>query len=250
MVFGPHPTVDRVNRDGREYMRADADEAKDRFRNQQRALRIAQLLFNMQHVVGIEGRIEDLRVGKVESTVFELEAAALLVRRAVRFRFVTPVGTKGSDFDGEITLPDGTAVNCEMKCKVEGTDLTKGTELRSLKDARQQLPNGSPAVAFLKIPEEWIGDPRLDVVMSDALAEFFRNTERVVAVIVQWEQLRQLGGGALFEYRFRVERGTSAQARTQSIDALLGLLQGPPSLPGVSFREAASDYLRTAAGAR
>jgi hypothetical protein len=77
MVFG-HPIVSRSNRKGREFMRAESTEADERFRNQQRTVRIAELLFNLQNVEGIGARLEDLRLGRVESTFAELEAGAFL----------------------------------------------------------------------------------------------------------------------------------------------------------------------------
>ena len=84
MVFGQHPTVSRSNRTGRAFMRAEATEADERFRNQQRTLRIAELLFNLQNVDGIDARLEDLRLGRVESTFAELEAGAFLWRERSR----------------------------------------------------------------------------------------------------------------------------------------------------------------------
>ena len=63
-VFGQHPTVSRSNRTGRAFMRAEPTEADERFRNQERTLRIAELLFNLQNVEGIDARLEDLRFGR------------------------------------------------------------------------------------------------------------------------------------------------------------------------------------------
>ena len=116
MVFGQHPTVSRSNRDGRVFMRAEPMEADERFRNQERTVRIAELLFNLQNVEGIDARLEDLRLGRVESTFAELEAGAFLRRRAVSFRYINPSGTKGADYDAEIPLHETSKVNCEMKC--------------------------------------------------------------------------------------------------------------------------------------
>jgi hypothetical protein len=76
MVFGEHSTVARSNRQGRVFMRAEAPAADERYRNQQRALRIAELLFNLQDVEGIDAKVEELRSGNVESTYSELEAGA------------------------------------------------------------------------------------------------------------------------------------------------------------------------------
>src|SRR4051794_31819208 len=46
MVFGQHPTVSRDYRAGRGFMRAEAESAEEAYRNQQRTLRLAELLFN------------------------------------------------------------------------------------------------------------------------------------------------------------------------------------------------------------
>jgi hypothetical protein len=42
------------------------------------------------------------------------------VQRAVQFKYITPSGTRGIDYNAEIRLPDAGKVNCEMKCKGEG----------------------------------------------------------------------------------------------------------------------------------
>ena len=166
MVFGQNPTVSRSNRKGRAFMRAEATEAEERFRDQQRTLRIAELLFNLQNVEGIDARLEDLRLGGRESTFAELEAGAFLRRRAVPFRYINPSGTKGADYDAEIPLPEKIKVNCEMKSKIEGTDLSEGAVRNPLQNAHKQLPPGvnqdlfssrcrSPGCSSPKQPESY-----------------------------------------------------------------------------------------------
>ena len=107
VVFAEHPTVDRGNRPGRAFMRAEATDVEDRYRNQERALRIAELLFNLQDVDGIDARVDALRSGMLESTYAELEYGAFLRRRGVMFRYVMPSGSKGADYDAEVHLPVG-----------------------------------------------------------------------------------------------------------------------------------------------
>ena len=65
MVFSQHPTVSRINRQGRTFMRAEADD-DEQYRNLERTRRIAELLFNLQGVEGVGGRVHDLRAGKLE----------------------------------------------------------------------------------------------------------------------------------------------------------------------------------------
>ena len=149
-LFGQHTTVSRSNQDGRAFMRAEAACPEDAFRNLQRTLRIAELLFNMQNIAGIDERVDELRLGHVESTVSELEAGAFLVKRGAAFKYVTPSGEKGADYDGEITLSDNTTFCCEMKCKIEATKIGKQTVLTSLNAAREQLPAQKPGLVFLR----------------------------------------------------------------------------------------------------
>lgn len=244
MLFGQHATVSRPNRDGRAFMRAEAACLEDTFRNMQRATRVAELLFNMQNIVGIDERVEELRIGHVESTVSELEAGAFLIKRGAAFRYVTPSGKKGTDYDGEITLPDNTIFYCEMKCKIEATKIGKQTVLTSLSAAREQLPAQKPGLVFLKIPETWVLDPEAPAVMAKALSEFLRNTSRVVAVVVQWEVQQIQGPGTRFFYQFRLERGSPPKSVSSATEALLNSLEVPAGGSWVSFRKIAEEVLR------
>ena len=182
MVFSEHPTVSRSNRLGRVFMKADKKEGAHRYRNQERTLRIAELLFNLQSVEGINGRLDDLRAGKVEATYAELEAVRFLLTRGVLFKYVYETGVKGLDYDGQILLRSGERVNCETKCKVESTELSDGTIRNALNKARKQLPSGEPGLVFLKIPELWVLDSAASPLLTAAINDFLRRTSRVVAV--------------------------------------------------------------------
>jgi hypothetical protein len=244
MVFGQHPTVLRSNRAGRAFMRAESTTDEERYRNQQRALLTAELLFNLQSVEGIDTRLDDLRSGLVESTYSELEAGGFLRDRGVRFRYVTPSGARGADYDAEIPLPGGGKLNCEMKCKVESTDLSEAAVRNPLQDARKQLPPGEPGLVFLKIPEQWVRQPEVAQVVLTAIDTFLRGTSRVVAVVVCWEEQHLLpAGGALIAYRFRLERGASPKQVPQAVEEVLRALVAPPIAPRVSFRSIAEAVL-------
>lgn len=243
MVFGEHPTVARSSRAGRAFMRAEGTAADDQYRNQQRTLRIAELLFNLQDVEGIDARLEELRSGNVESTYGELEAGAFLQQRAVQFRYVDPSGIKGADYDAEIQLPDGAKVNCEMKCKAEGTDLGEGAVRNPLQAARKQLAPGEPGLVFLKVPEAWVFQPETAHVVPTAIDAFLRGTSRVVAVVLRWEEqhLQGADGSALVLYNFRLERGTPPKPVPLPIEGLLTTLAGPATAAWVSFRAIADE---------
>lgn len=243
MVFGEHPIVARSSRSGRAFMMAEAAAVDDQYRNQQRTLRIAELLFNLQDVDGIDARLEELCSGNVESIYSELEAGAFLLRRAVQFKYVNPSGIKGADYDAEIRLPDGAKVNCELKCKAEVTDLGEGAVRNPLQAARKQLPSGEPGLVFLKIPEAWVAQPETAHVVPTAIDAFLRGTSRVLAVVLRWEQqhLQGADGGALVLYRFRLERGTPPKPVPPPVEELLTTLAGPATAAWVSFRSIAEE---------
>lgn len=241
-LFGPHPTVSRDSRKDRAFMRAEATSLEDRFRNMQRTLRLAELLFNMQHVPGIDKRIESLR-GAVEPSTAELEAGAFLLRRETPFRFVTPSGKRGADYDAEIDLSNAPPVPCEMKCKLEATELTKGTLLASLNAARKQLPRSALSLVFLKTPESWLRRQDWAGVMKEAVDEFFRSSKRVVAVVTQWEEQLLQPQGSLFLYRFRLESRPPSPSVSPAIAELLTSLAGRQTAKWVSFRAVATEVL-------
>jgi hypothetical protein len=118
IVFGLHPTVDRANRAGRGFVRAEATMTTDQYRNQERTLRLAEILFNLQAVEGVDGRVAKLLAGQVEPTYAELECGGMLLDHAIPFRFVEERGVRGADFDAEMLLSSGGVAPCEMKCKL------------------------------------------------------------------------------------------------------------------------------------
>lgn len=208
VAIGTHSNVSRQNRPGRQFLRAESETQGDGFRHQERCISIAEHLFNLKEVEGIDDRIASLAEGQIESTYAELQAGGFLAERGLNFRFVTPTGTTGLDYDAEIYLSDGQKVNCEMKCKIEVSPLSKNGILTRLNDARKQLPKGEHAIIFLKIPESWILAEAIAIVLHDALVDFFRQTKRIVAVVVCWEEVKidfNSPGGTII-YRFRIER--------------------------------------------
>jgi hypothetical protein len=188
--------VSRGSRAGRLFLRTGFDTYEDRYRHGNRVERLAQLLYKLQDVPGIADRRASIQEGKVESTYAELEFAWHFVLRDIPIGFRDRSGVKGNDYDFD--AGDGaSAVCCEVKCKLESTDLGENTIINALKTARQQVPADRPAIIGVKIPESWISDSSLRGAFESAVKAFFRNSERTVAVAVRWEEvlLPPTGGG-------------------------------------------------------
>lgn len=219
--------IPRGSRAGRLFLRTDNDASEDGYRHQERVERLAELLYNLQGVPGIEARRAGIKQGAVESTYAELEFAGHFFRRGIRVRFLDRSGVKGNDYDFD--AGEGfAAVCCEVKCKLESTDLGENTIINALDAARKQTPADRAAIIGLKIPEPWIREPVLREMFESALVSFFRNSGRVVAVVVRWEEVSSppTGDGTIL-YKFRTfpnygsrqvsdEMGCLVQQLTQS----------------------------------
>jgi hypothetical protein len=142
----------------------------------------AELLWNLQGVAGISTCIKRLVQGVIESTYAEMDFGRMLYCGGVDFRFVAPQQKKGSDYDIEITLADGTIVCADAKCKVEATDFSIDTVRHSLEKARRQLPNDRPGIIFMKVPSRWIKQPTPSVSLTQIAENFLSTTKRIVSV--------------------------------------------------------------------
>ncbi len=149
----------------------------------QKLVDLGELLLNLQYVDGFDSCIRRLRDGALEPTLAELSLAAMLYINDVSFRFVEPIGEKRSDYDYEITLPDGSIVCADAKCKLESTALSENTVLSALGKARRQLPDNRPGIVLIKFPADWREiDGHVDILAS-AANEFCRSSSRIVSVV-------------------------------------------------------------------
>jgi hypothetical protein len=169
------------------FLRANPKESPEMYRHQDRVIALADCLFNLQSISGIDAKIERLKRSDVESSVTEIEAAKLLFRSGIPIQFVVESGKKGCDYDLEATLASGVAA-CETKCKIETTELSPSTLRDALGTARKQLPADRPTMVFVKIPEHWMANHQANAVIKAALDGVFASTRRISAVVFHWEQ--------------------------------------------------------------
>lgn len=150
---------------------------------QKQTAELGEIVFNLQTVPGLEGRLEALKTDDLTSTLAELYAAKLIVLSELPFSFVKPSGTRRFDYEAKILLPSGHTGTCEVKSKHEDTELTRNTILNSLKTAGSQAPPDAPLIVFFKIPDHWVGEAQLKDNAESATKKFFRHYERAIAVV-------------------------------------------------------------------
>jgi hypothetical protein len=148
-----------------------------------RIVDFAELLFNLQDIDGFDYCLDQMRDGNIEATYAELDFGRMLVASGVTFRFVVRSGIKGSDYDVEITLPDGLVVCADAKCKLESTTFSEETVRNTLKRAVDQLPRDRPGVIFLKVPPSWFNELPAARELLRTGERFLRgSTRRVVSI--------------------------------------------------------------------
>lgn len=138
LVFSVHQDVSPHHRQGRRYLRTDSAEPDEQFRHMQRVSTLAEITFNLQGVDGLRQRISLMNKHDLESALGEMECAALLSRPELRLRLVTPTGSKGLDYEAEVTTSAKRTVCCEIKTKSESTSPDAQTLWSTLEEARQQ----------------------------------------------------------------------------------------------------------------
>lgn len=232
--------VPKKNRKGRIFFRTEDPVAENQFRHQLRITQLAEMIFNLQDIDGVDERIEKIKQGALETFYGELECAAQIKKANLPFCFVTPSGNKGGDFDVEILLSSGIKLNCEMKVTTEEKDLKQSTILNKLSKAKDQLPKEQPCVIFLKVPESWHKQTNVQVVLNESFSEFLRSTDRVVALVLRWEELTVDINSlrpAILNTSFRVEPNKKSIFYNSEIENALLQMYKPSEQNWTHFRD-------------
>jgi hypothetical protein len=154
-------------------------------RKTSRVLDFAETLFNLQRIEGFDDCVDRMRAGQVEATFAEFDFARFLYLHDIMFRFVTPTGEKGKDYDFGIEYADGREACADAKCRLEGTEVRADTVKNSLNKARSNnLPPDKPGVVFVKVPPTWLEEEGVRKGIYAVVEGFLRNTERIVSVVV------------------------------------------------------------------
>jgi len=170
----PHPTKGGI-------LRLDADKMENAQAQAFRVIDLAELLINLQNIEGFDQLIYRMKTHDPESYLAELRVGRILYINDAHFRFITPGGKKGDDYDLEIIYPDGMIVCAETKCKIEGTEISAATIKNALGEARGQLPQDKPGVIFVMVPQRWLEEGAERLLVETAIA-FLKGTGRVASV--------------------------------------------------------------------
>ena len=243
-VFGQYTGASSEYRSGREFLKSETfRDSNSRLRHAVRVTRLAECLFNLQLVPGIKHRVAMLKIDNLETALGEMECAALFTHPDLKLRFIVPGGTKGQDYEAEIVTPAGTVVCCEIKTKKETTNLSHNTIRSTLDKARKQLPKSKPGLVVLKIPEPWTAQRRSRAIVLAAVAQVLRQSNRLVAIVLAWEDWFFVGGGCRVAYKFEPFFNKQIALYSEEIEKALGMAGGLRNPDHVSFRTIANRAL-------
>jgi len=196
------------------FLRLDFTPGFEGERKTSRVLDFAETLFNLQHIEGFDERLDQMRAGQVEPAIAEFDFARFLYLHDIGFKFVTPTGAKGEDYDFGIEYADGREACADAKCRLEGTEVRPDTVKNSLNKARtNNLPPDKPGIIFLKVPQTWLEQENVRRGIYAVVEGFLRHTERIVSVVVYTTVTTELAEQKMMLLRHRFHEFLDASHR-------------------------------------
>jgi hypothetical protein len=172
-----------LNQNSLEFLRDMGTGPLTEYKLQLKILTLGETLYNLKKADGIENVLLELKNGKIESAIAELESGKLLSQRGLNFKYVTRTFKKGSDFDIHI-LNNGYEIFCDAKRKMDSTEYSTSSLYNSLHKAKQQLPIELPAIILIKIPNNWgVHESEL----RNFCSSFVKKTNRPLGIVCWYE---------------------------------------------------------------
>jgi hypothetical protein len=204
-VFREHVDIPREYMEGRAFLKTrQIDDPESHVRHKGRVTRLAQSLYDLQAVPGVQHRLAMIRAGNLETALGEVECARLFAHPALKLKFIVPKGVKGLDYEADFVAPTGIVIHCEIKTKKETTALSHSTVRSTLDKARKQLPRGKPGLVMLRIPENWVAQAASIAILESAVERVLRQSKRLAGTILVWEEWVEVATNLYgCKYKFR-----------------------------------------------
>jgi hypothetical protein len=210
--------------------------AEEKFQLQ--ILTIAEAIFNLRKIGGIECILDRLQNDKIDSVIAELESGRLLCHRGLLFKFVKRNFQKRHDFDIHI-IDSPNDIFCETKCKIDTTVFSGNSFENSLHKAKQQLPKELPALILIKIPYLW---DQHEAELKNISKLFVKKSVRPLGIVCWHEKWTKINN--IFSAKITIgfeEHNNKSKLHNARI---LPFLPNKPYSPyWISFEKFASGYL-------
>ena len=221
------------------FLTNESSNSLDELKLQNRILTMAEGLYNLREIEGIQNVLERLKNdAEIDSVIAEIESGRFLFHRGLSFKYVTRSLKKRADFDIHI-VTGSREIFRETKCKIETTAFSETSFRNSLHKAKQQLPRNCPAVILIKIPYNWA---KHESGLKSVAKVFVEKADRPAGVICwfeQWIRVDQI-------YTMRVITGFEEHNVKSKIQnsQIIPFLPAKPHTPGwISFERFATGYI-------
>ena len=198
-IFKQHALIEKKNRKGFDFLNAEESD----FIWQHRIQYLAERVYNLKKVENFNYLRSEILNGELVSRFAELEVAAHLMRRNVKIKFVKPIGKKKSDYD--LKIIDEVTINCEIKHKLNTTNLSFNTLKNSISRANKQLPKNEWGIIFFKISQEWIRDVNFKKHFLRVISAFFKRNQNILGVVLRWEE-QDVNFKNIFYLKYKLEQ--------------------------------------------
>lgn len=221
------------------FLMTDSPSELDELKLQNRILTLAEGLYNLKEIEGLQNVLERLKnEPKVDSVIAEIESGRFLFHRGLFFKYVTRSLRKRADFDIHI-IKGAIEIFCETKCKIETTAFSETSFGNSLHRAKQQLPLNRPAIILIKIPYNWANNERGLRRIAQAFVEKADRPVGVVCWFDQWIRVDQI-------YTMRAIMGFeehNIKSRIHNSQVIPFLPLKPQTPDWISFERYATGYI-------
>lgn len=204
-----------------QYLRSPSSIDLDGYKHLDRTTSLAEYIFNLQSVRGLERCLSHIRNSDVESGLAELEHARFFLQCGVRIEFRDAQGRKGEDYDTIVYLPGGQELACESESKQESTALSARTLRDTIEHARKQLPRDRPGLVFVTIPEAWVWPDGATEKIESQIQAVLRQSGRLNAVVVHWELWNCQGDSAFRSARYRFYGNQQARYPISDLEKIM-----------------------------
>lgn len=163
----------------------------DNKKHRQRIVHLAEMLYNLKDIKGIETVLNKLDKESLEPLFAELEVGKFLFHcRNLDFEYNVPVGINGQDCDLKIYFKKE-MYYAEIKCKVQETNFSASTVSKSIAKAFSQMRKNEQNVIYIKVQEDWINHLNFEILKSQILKQL-DFTSRIATIILFWDEFEIL----------------------------------------------------------
>ncbi|MBU0732129.1 hypothetical protein KKC88_04585 [Patescibacteria group bacterium] len=180
------------------------------FVHQNRVTDLAEMVYNMQHVEGIDSVVKHIKRGNLTSRFAELGGGAHFFRRNLPFEFVIADKDKDKDKNFDILLKTTPEIRCEVKNKSETTPYSEESIVKPCEKAAEQIRKENLGIIFLRVPQHWILKPGL-AEMSIPVQLFLSSNKNILGVIISWEEQDNENRGKFSQMYFLIKNNIIAK---------------------------------------